>query len=186
MTHAPRRLTADEARLWAALAGTVTPLAGRKAPVAAQPAPPAMASIPPAGGGHRHLADQPATTPPPRPRPRPLTHHGLDGGWERRLAKGALAPDVTIDLHGANLAAAYARLHAGIDQAAAMGARVLLLVTGRDRDTPRPSEQRGAIRAQFLDWLSVGPHAGTILAVRPAHIRHGGPGAVYIVLRRGR
>jgi DNA-nicking Smr family endonuclease len=59
------------------------------------------------------------------------------------------------------------------------------LVTGRSR----PSDDRrgrGVIRRKFMDWLAAGPHAGRIAAVRPAHPRHGGAGAVYIVLRKQR
>jgi DNA-nicking Smr family endonuclease len=36
------------------------------------------------------------------------------------------------------------------------------------------------------DWLAASRHAGDIAAVRNAHPRHGGGGALYIVLRRGR
>ena len=36
------------------------------------------------------------------------------------------------------------------------------------------------------DWLAASRHAPRIAAVRPAQPRHGGAGAVYVVLRRGR
>ncbi len=68
-----------------------------------------------------------------------------------------------------------------------MGARLVLVVTGK----PRPVEaadratKRGAIRAKILDWLAAGPHADAIAAIRKSHRRHGGDGAIYIVLRRG-
>jgi DNA-nicking Smr family endonuclease len=121
--------------------------------------------------------------------PRALDRHGLDASWERKLAKAAVAPDFTLDLHGHTLDSAHARLDQGLTQALAHGARLVLLITGR----PRPSddhasrgERRGAIRAKVLDWLAAGPHASRIAAVRQAHPRHGGAGAVYIVLRRGR
>ena len=45
---------------------------------------------------------------------------------------------------------------------------------------------RGAIRASLPDWLSISPHADRIVALRPAHISHGGGGAVYVILRRER
>ena len=48
---------------------------------------------------------------------------------------------------------------------------------------PRP---RGAIRASLADWLANSPHADQIIALRPAHIGHGGAGAVYVILRRAR
>lgn len=197
MKRPPRGLTPEEAELWAKVAATVKPL-----------------RIPPRNGeGHRvqHGGGAPAakssadgkTPPPPRvrgrvpeplppapprsPSPRPLDRHGLDSSWDRKLAKAAIAPDFTLDLHGHNLDSAHARLDHGLTQAITMGARLVLLVTGR----PRPSddhasrgERRGAIRAKVLDWLAAGPHASRIAAVRQAHPRHGGAGALYIVLRR--
>jgi DNA-nicking Smr family endonuclease len=111
----------------------------------------------------------------------------LDGGWDRRLTKGAVAPDDMIDLHGHTLASAHAMLDARLGQAVARGDRVVLLVTGKP---PRPESERpharGAIRAAVADWLASSRHAGQIAAVRGAHPRHGGAGALYIILRRAR
>ena len=190
-------LTREEARLWAALAQTVKPLnpprtAGQDHEVVEEQAP----VVPVA---HRSKQPptplhQPAAGPPPRAgevrqlpaKPRLLDVHGLDAGWERKLAKAVIQPDFTLDLHGHTVAAAHARLDSGLGQAAAMGARVVLVITGR----PRPVEAadrgtaRGAIRAKVLDWLALGPHASRIAAVRPAQRRHGGAGALYVVLRR--
>ena len=76
-----------------------------------------------------------------------------------------------------------------LSQALAQGARVLLLITGRARpadDHSLRGERRGVIRAKFMDWLAAGPFASRIAAVRPAHPRHGGAGAVYLILRRAR
>ena len=153
----PRRsLSREEARLWAAVAETVQPMPGTN---------------PPRAGADRI---------------RPLDVYGLDAGWERKLAKAVLQPDFTLDLHGHTIAAAHARLDSGLGQAIALGARLVLVITGR----PRPVEAadrgsaRGAIRAKVLDWLALGPHAGRIAAVRPAQRRHGGAGALYVVLRR--
>lgn len=127
---------------------------------------------------------------PSSPPTRPLDRNGLDGSWERRLARGILQPDFTLDLHEATLDAAYTRLDHGLTQALAQGARVVLLITGRARPAADGQagrgDRRGAIRANFLDWLTAGSHAGRIAAIRPAHPRHGGAGAVYIVLRRPR
>jgi DNA-nicking Smr family endonuclease len=116
---------------------------------------------------------------------RALGQHGLDAGWDNKLARGLVAPDFTLDLHGATLDAAHSRLEHGLTLALAQGARLVLLITGRDRPT-EDRRSRGAIRRKFIDWLAIGPHASRIAAVRPAHPRHGGAGAVYIVLRRAR
>ena len=185
----PRGLSADEAALWRKVADTVVPLHPVKL---SSPLPPAV-----------EVGDGPAVAPPPArpkkavallPTPNPSRQregdkasHGLDGSWDRKLSRGAIAPDITIDLHGMTLDAAYMRLVGGIGQALAMGARVVLLVAGKHRphaDHDQRGERRGAIRAKLLDWLAASPHASSIAAVRPAQPRHGGAGAVYIVLRK--
>ena len=61
---------------------------------------------------------------------------------------------------------------------------MLLLITGKPRAGGH--ERRGAIRAAVGDWLAASRHAADIAAVRGAHPRHGGAGALYIVLRKRR
>ena len=119
---------------------------------------------------------------------RPLDAHGLDSSWERKLAKAAISPDFTLDLHGCGLDAAHDRLDHGLSLALSQGARMVLVITGRSRpvDAADRGSRRGAIRAKLLDWLAAGPHGSRIAAVRPAQPRHGGAGAVYVVLRRTR
>ncbi len=95
-----------------------------------------------------------------------------------------MQPDSTVDLHGHNLATAYALLDRRLDQAIARGERVLLLITGKPPTSERRPVARGAIRAAVGDWLAASRHAGDIAAVRNAHPRHGGSGALYIILRR--
>lgn len=181
----PRGLSPAEAALWARVAGTVAPLH----PVRPATAQPATAIAPPPAPVPRVKGRVPAPlpSPPPPPSPvRPLDRDGLDGSWERKLAKAQLAPDFTLDLHGHTLEAAHARLDAGLAQAAAMGARLVLVITGKSRPVASADrgDRRGAIRAKLLDWLAHGAHANRIAAVRSAHQRHGGSGAVYVVLRR--
>ncbi|MCE2843244.1 MAG: Smr/MutS family protein [Novosphingobium sp.] len=184
--RAPRGLSAAEAALWARVASTIEPLhPGKPAPAitaAAQPPAPPPKRI-------KGRVPPPLLPPPPKATPaRPLDRHGLDGSWERKLAKAQISPDLTLDLHGHSLDAAHARLDAGLMQAVAIGARLLLVITGKPRPVAAAdrSERRGAIRAKLLDWLAAGPHASRIAAVRPAHQRHGGSGALYVILRRPR
>jgi len=110
----------------------------------------------------------------------------LDSHWERRLKSGSVAPDFTLDLHGHTLDTAHARLESELFQAKAMGARVVLLIAGKPRpvDSADRGARRGAIRAKILDWLAAGPHGSDIAAIRKAHRRHGGEGALYLVLKR--
>jgi len=191
MRRPGRRLTAEEAQIWAQVARTVKPLAPpRKA--AAEPAKAAVAeaALPPAPPVRKVKGRVP---PPLPPKPVPAkakaeTQLHLDGSWEKRIAKGTLVPDFSLDLHGSNLDQAYSRLMYGLMQARAMGARVVLIVTGK----PRPAEAadrgaaRGAIRAKIADWLAASEYASDIVAVRGAHRRHGGQGAIYVVLRKRR
>jgi DNA-nicking Smr family endonuclease len=107
----------------------------------------------------------------------------LDGGWDRRLRNGAVAPDRTVDLHGMSLDGAWRAIDRSLDQAIARGERLVLLITGHQR-SGEPPIRRGAIRAAVHDWLAASRHAGQIAAVRAAHPRHGGGGSLYIVLRR--
>ncbi|WOE75045.1 Smr/MutS family protein [Alterisphingorhabdus coralli] len=123
--------------------------------------------------------------------PAPKASSGnLDGHWERRLGKGLIAPDMTVDLHEHSLANAYARMDQALADAQARGARVLLLITGKARPAPHShaahGRERGAIRRAMQDWLMASRHAGDIAAVRNAHPRHGGEGALYIILKRRR
>lgn len=113
---------------------------------------------------------------------------GLDGHWDRRLQKGVVYPDVTIDLHGYTLSSAHGRLDSALELSIAAGHRAILLIAGKERSEQQRREQggRGAIRAAIADWLAASRHAPAIAAVRRAHPRHGGAGALYIILRRRR
>ncbi|KTE76482.1 Smr/MutS family protein [Sphingopyxis sp. A083] len=186
-----RRLAPEENALWKRVAATVKPL--HRAPSPLEPAAPPTVQPPkpePRGlAGAAAARARPAALPPPR------RTHGqatLDSHWDRRLRKGHVRPDLSIDLHGHSLASAQALLDDAIGRALLRGARVLLVVAGRLRPgadrLPQPHEPRprGAIRASLADWLAVSPHADRIVALRPAHISHGGAGAVYVILRRSR
>lgn len=188
----PRRLSSDEAAIWRKVAATVTPLETRRAPPLA---PQVAAELPPAPvsapkKAPRQSAAQPSPPVPPTPRDpaRANDKVGLDASWERKIVRGCLEPDFSLDLHGSGLDQAYSRLMYGLAQARAMGARVVLVVTGK----PRPTEAadrgtaRGAIRAKIVDWLGASEHASAIAAIRGAHRRHGGQGAIYVVLKRRR
>ena len=165
-----RRLSAEEDALWRRVVESVRPLHG----TLPGPAP----------------VDPPAVRAPARPAPsktpaaKAVPGTTLDASWDQRLSRGLAQPDRTLDLHGHSLATAYHLLDRRLDQAIAAGARVLLLITGKPRSGG--TERRGAIRAAVGDWLAASRHAADIAAVRNAHPRHGGAGALYIVLRRKR
>ena len=189
----PRGLSADEAALWRRVTATVTPLNPQVPPQAAEVAAAraAVGEVSPAAA--KPLRQPSGLTPPPKGEDRgktpPLSpDRGLDASWERKLARALIAPDFTLDLHGHTLEQAHRRLDMGLGQAKAMGARLVLLITGKSRpaEAADRGDKRGAIRAKVLDWLAAGPHARDIAAIRKAHRRHGGEGALYLVLKRGR
>jgi len=195
-----RPLDPHEQAAWDAVARTVKPI--RKPRIAASPAKEAVqraASAPPRSVPHMAPLDAAAIKPgllltrgrfqpAPTPSAADANRDRLDGGWDRRISSGTLIPDATIDLHGHTLSTAHARLMRAIEQALAQDARVLLVIAGkaREHNALMGDRPRGAIRAQLRHWLDASPLAHRIAAVRGAHPRHGGAGALYIVLRRSK
>ena len=173
-----RSLSPEEATLWRRVVASVAPLHPQQDGAVEAAAEPVAAPA------------RPKQAPAPRPRPvaappAPAPGTTLDGTWDRRLGRGLVQPDFTVDLHGHRLAEAYDLLDDSLDRGIASGARLILLITGKP-PKGEPPIARGKIRAAVHDWLAASPHAGKIAAVRGAHARHGGAGALYIVLRRRR
>jgi len=173
-----RKLSPEESALWAKVTATIRPLS--RDPVdQPQNAIPQLPAVPIPKG----------RVPAPRPAPivavpaKPLQHSTLDGSWDRRLSSGKVVPDRTIDLHGHSLDRAWQAIDLGLELAISAGDRVLLLITGHQRQGVPPLE-RGRIRAAVHDWLAASRHASRIAAVRGAHRRHGGGGSLYIILRK--
>jgi DNA-nicking Smr family endonuclease len=172
-----RRLSPDEQTLWNRVVASVRPL---DATVRVELVP-----------------ETEKAKPPPRPRPsvarpaasperRAVPGETLDASWDRKLARGLASPDRILDLHGHNLDRAWERLDRALEDAIAAGERLILLVTGKPPTGKDRPVARGAIRAAVGDWLHASRHAASIAAVRAAHRRHGGAGALYIILRRRR
>ncbi len=184
-----RRLTAAELALWRQVAATVT--AWRPLPdlpdADEEPPPPAARPDRSSVGARKARASPPgsgASAPPAET---------LDASWDRRLASGKARPDRVIDLHGHSREGARALLERTVLAAADRGERLLLVITGKgDLPGPAPADLmsdrpgRGAIRAELPRWLGAPELSARIAAVRQAPGRQGGPGAVWLVLRRAR
>ncbi|MES2338198.1 MAG: Smr/MutS family protein [Pseudomonadota bacterium] len=183
---ADRRLSPEEGALWRRVIESVRPLPDKRRFILT---PPVTAPVP-AAPALRPKATKPIVRPPATrataSKP-PAADATLDGSWDRRLSRGLVSPDRSIDLHGHGLNSAYVLLDQALERAIQQGDRLILLVTGKP---PRPESERpharGAIRAAVGDWLAASRHSDRIAAVRGAHPRHGGAGALYIVLRRPR
>jgi DNA-nicking Smr family endonuclease len=172
-----RSLSAEERALWARVASTIRPLSRERVDIEemssdriAEPAPKAATPVPAKPTAKPASPVRPGTT--------------LDGTWDRKISSGNLTPDRVLDLHGHSLDSAWRAIDDVLERAIDSGDRVVLLITGHQRRGDPPVE-RGKIRAAVHDWLAASRHAGRIASVRGAHVRHGGGGSLYIILRRG-
>lgn len=189
-----RRLSPDEVRLWTRIARTAKPLPGASLPPenppdAVAPAAPAPTVIPPAsrpdasslrtqarrGGGVQALSPQGASPTAP------------DASGQRKVRRGKLEIDGRIDLHGMSQAEAERALTRFLAAVAARGGRCALVVTGKGRLADPHDDfltpPAGVIRRRLPEWLAA-PHVRPLVAgFAPAHPKHGGAGAFYVLLR---
>lgn len=189
-----RNLNPQERALWERVAHTATPLERRKkAPTPPvkprEPEPPAPEDL----RAHVRIPEdfsigtRPQGTRTDVPgKPDPLR---MDKKRFQRMTKGKLQPEARIDLHGMTLADAHPALTSFVLTSYAAGRRLVLVITGKGRagfdDGPIPSRP-GVLRRQVPLWLSAPPLSQAVLQVTEASRRHGGSGAYYVYLRRGR
>lgn len=133
--------------------------------------------------GAAPAAAEPPTPSPPRPQrapavavPTPAPGAGLDRRSAQRLKRGARPIEARLDLHGMTQTEAHQALRDFIARAAAAERRSLLVITGKG----------GVLRAAVPRWLGEPSNRGRVLAVAPAQPKDGGPGALYVLLRRRR
>ena len=172
---------AKDVDLFAAAMSDVKPLRGRRRPVRS-----AMAVIPrakpegPLRQQERSLAALGMTKVPELA----LGDQNFDRDISRSLARGKLVPQHSLDLHGMTLAVAERAVADFLDHAVAQGLRIVLIVTGKGLRLNNGRMVGGRIRAEFIGWLNRADNRQRVRAVRPAHPRHGGSGAFYVLLRR--
>lgn len=170
-----RELTGDERDVWFAVTRGVRPY--HATPIA----PPAKRKT---GVSHDHIelarsSPRPAKSPPIR---RPHAAGAGDPKLDRRVARGRLPIDATLDLHGFYQASAHAALRAFINSAAARGHRCVLVITGKGAQ----SSGSGVLRRRFLEWVEEQDLRENVARIAQAHQRHGGAGAFYVFLKSGR
>jgi DNA-nicking Smr family endonuclease len=114
---------------------------------------------------------------------------GLDGNTQDRLNRGLIAPDATLDLHGMTQIAAHRALQHFLRGARAQDNRLIVVVTGKGN--PRAPDAaawtespHGVLKEMVPRWLAEPGLAQWVARVQPAHIRHGGGGALYVYLRK--
>ena len=174
-------LSPDDRRIWARVAGSVTPSKLKKAPRitpgAAVPDPP-PAPLPKGPVKGRSVA-APYTPPIPAPA-RPRGHpEALEPRRQRRLSRERDPIEARIDLHGHGRFQAQDALTAFLIGAQARGYRSVLVITGQGR-----RGGSGVIRASVHEWLQGPALRGVVSGFAPAARHHGGDGALYVTIRR--
>lgn len=176
--------------LWAEVAETVSPLhrtrIRQRLKLEEQPLP-----LPKAPPGPR---PKPVKVPPVMPsyqsagKPGRQANQVIEPKLKRKLTRGHIDIDGTIDLHGMRQAEAHGALSRFIHARVSRGDRTLLVITGKglkkvDGDAAVIIE-RGVLRSMLPIWLSEPNLAPLIAGWDVAAQGHGGDGAFYVRLRR--
>ena len=175
-------LSPEDRRIWARVAGSVTPSKPKKAvriiPGAIHPEPPA-APLP--KGGVKPRIAAPSFTPPAAPpaRARGLPEE-LEPRRQRRLSRERDPIEARIDLHGFGRFEAEDQLRGFLISCQMRGLRSVLVITGQGR-----RGGSGVIRASVHEWLQGPALRGVVSGFAAAARHHGGDGALYVTIRRG-
>jgi DNA-nicking Smr family endonuclease len=115
---------------------------------------------------HHHYPAEPRFHESPAP--------AIGGHTEAHLRRGRLDPEARIDLHGLTQEAAYRSLLNFLTRAQAQGEKLVLVITGKG----------GILRTQLPLWLGQPDLRPLVAGLNSAHVRHGGAGAFYVLLRK--
>jgi DNA-nicking Smr family endonuclease len=176
-----RSLSEEERALWESVAKQTKPL--RKKPRAAKAE--AASSV-------AETPDVAGSAVPSKPLPRPARVAkaaapplALLGRRERsQLSRGRKEIDARIDLHGMTQTRAHRALSGFLQRAHHDGLTFVLVITGKGKIGTDP--ERGVLRRQVPQWLSLPEFRALVVGFEEAHIGHGGEGALYVRIRRAR
>ena len=189
-TAAPA-VSQDDLVLWRHVTREAEPLAKReppkRSPAPAAPAPEAKPEdkakpVPKAKPARPGVVVKPAPSKPAAP----VLDHGRVAGVDKRsaqrLTRGQLPVEARLDLHGHTQGEAHAALGRFLAEAQARGLRCVLVITGKGTT----KEAGGVLRNQVPRWLNEPANRARILAFDYAQPKHGGLGALYVLMRRKR
>jgi len=191
LTAPPRRkraLSEEERALWESVAKQTKPLrrrprAGKTLAVSPSGQPPDAAkhAAEPKPSSSAGISRAPKVAQPPAPPPlAPL------GRRERsQLSRGKKEIDARLDLHGMTQTGAHHALSGFLQRAHREGLTFVLVITGKGRATAAGSE-RGVLRRQVPQWLSLPEFRSLVVGFEEAHVGHGGEGALYVRIRRSK
>ena len=141
---------------------------------------------------------EPAAQPAPPKRPRPLPAPalppakppelapgriaGVDKRLAERLKRGQLVIEGMLDLHGLTQEEAHRQLDGFLALSTNAGRRCVLVITGKGVWRA----DSGILKEMVPRWLNEAPNRARVLAIAAAQPRHGGSGALYVLLKRRR
>ncbi len=179
-----RKLSSDERILWGRVARSTRPMPGKTDESTALDAflLEAEAAV------ERDKAEKQKTTSPvpqqaavqvPAKQPSGV-HHPLERPVKRKIAKGKLALEARIDLHGMVQSQAHSFLLDFLIRAHERGMRHVLVITGKGSSMG----SEGALKRAVPLWFSKPEFRFLISSYESAAPHHGGEGALYIRLSR--
>ena len=102
-----------------------------------------------------------------------------------QLSRGRKEIEARLDLHGMTQTRAHRTLLAFLQRANSEGLAFVLVITGKGRSVG-PQSERGVLRRQVPEWLSLPEFRALVVGFEEAHVGHGGEGALYVRVRRVR
>jgi DNA-nicking Smr family endonuclease len=178
---AKRTPSREESELWRTAMRDARPLkrqrpAAKKSATAPPPAEPAAKPAPP----KRPLLAPALPAKPPELAPGRIA--GVDKRLAERLKRGQLPIEGMLDLHGLTQEEAHRQLDGFLALSANAGRRCVLVITGKGVWR----SDSGILREMVPRWLNEAPNRARVLAIATAQPRHGGSGALYVLLKRRR
>jgi DNA-nicking Smr family endonuclease len=167
-----RGLSDDEIEVWTTVTRSIKPL--KKARRVAKTEPTGIAPAP-----RKTSAKAIVLKPQPAPAKRPADPPAiapLTRREKQRVARGRDRIDARLDLHGHTQDEAHSALLRFLQRASAAEKKLVLVITGKS----------GVLRRQVPHWLATPAFRALVISAEAAAIRHGGDGALYIRVRRGR
>ncbi|WP_458758907.1 Smr/MutS family protein [Afipia sp. TerB] len=181
-----RALSREELALWESVARQVKPLRRRAAKLKAEPDPETAdiaAPVTPARKPERRADSIVPKTIPVLPAHPPLV--ALGRRERSHLARGRKEIEARLDLHGMTQSRAHRALFNFLARCSGDGMTFVLVITGKGRASNADPE-RGVLRRQVPHWLGLPEFRSLVVGFEEAHIGHGGEGALYVRVRRGR
>jgi DNA-nicking Smr family endonuclease len=178
--------TSEDLALWERVAKDVAPLARRPKPSASSEQQD-KTKAEPIAKPTRSAAPTPSQ-PIARPRPEAPRLAPLDRRMRARVARGAVAIDARLDLHGLTQTAAHARLHRFLAECQQTRAKLVLVITGKGRpdEARMTGEERGILKRVVPVWLASSELRAYVIGFETAGRGHGGEGALYVRIRTRR